>query len=120
MPNSGSTNLGNSVRATSLVLDTFPWPQSPTLKQVQAVAKAAVALRGLRRKTTSRFRKLPGPCRCITPHFRTGLTSSDFHHLSDCVSVKTSKSPLSYQSPTFDLLAEMDCTSRRIVCFDAS
>ncbi|OLE09436.1 MAG: hypothetical protein AUI36_41635 [Cyanobacteria bacterium 13_1_40CM_2_61_4] len=33
------------------VFDTFAWPQEPTLKQVQAVATAAAALRGLRRKT---------------------------------------------------------------------
>jgi hypothetical protein len=31
------------------VFDTFPWPQSPTLKQARAVAKAAVQLRALRR-----------------------------------------------------------------------
>jgi SAM-dependent methyltransferase len=30
------------------VFDSFPWPQAPTKKQCQAVAKAAVALRGLR------------------------------------------------------------------------
>jgi SAM-dependent methyltransferase len=33
------------------VFDTFPWPQSPTLKQIRAVADAAVALRALRRET---------------------------------------------------------------------
>ncbi len=32
------------------VFDTFPWPQSPTLTQVKAVAEAAVALRALRRE----------------------------------------------------------------------
>lgn len=32
------------------VFDTFPWPQSPTLKQAQAVAKAAVELRAQRRR----------------------------------------------------------------------
>lgn len=31
-------------------LSGFPWPQSPTLKQAQAVAKAAVELRKLRRE----------------------------------------------------------------------
>ena len=30
--------------------DTFPWPQSPTLAQVKAVAEAAVSLRALRRE----------------------------------------------------------------------
>jgi hypothetical protein len=32
------------------VFDTFPWPQSPTLAQVKAVAEAAVSLRALRRE----------------------------------------------------------------------
>ena len=32
------------------VFDTYPWPQSPTLSQVKAVAKAAVDLRALRDK----------------------------------------------------------------------
>jgi hypothetical protein len=32
------------------VFDTFPWPQTPTLAQAKQVAKAAVALRELRRK----------------------------------------------------------------------
>ncbi|MGD0262962.1 MAG: DNA methyltransferase [Verrucomicrobiota bacterium] len=31
------------------VFDTFPWPQSPTLAQIKAVAEAAVSLRALRR-----------------------------------------------------------------------
>jgi len=34
---------------SNTVFDTFPWPQSPTLKQAQVVAQAAVALRQLRR-----------------------------------------------------------------------
>ena len=33
------------------MFDTFPWPQAPTLKQIRAVAEAAVALRALRRET---------------------------------------------------------------------
>ena len=36
------------------VFDTFPWPQSPSLKQVQAVGTAAVALRKLRRTVMER------------------------------------------------------------------
>ena len=32
------------------VFDTFPWPQSPTLAQVKAVAEASVSLRALRRE----------------------------------------------------------------------
>ena len=35
--------------ATSIVFDTFPWPQSPTRRQIAEVAAAAVALRALRR-----------------------------------------------------------------------
>ena len=35
--------------ATSIVFDTFPWPQSPTRRQIAEVAAAAVTLRALRR-----------------------------------------------------------------------
>lgn len=35
---------------SNTVFDSFPWPQSPSLKQVRDVAAAAVALRDLRRK----------------------------------------------------------------------
>lgn len=35
---------------SNTVFDSFPWPQSPSLKQVQEVAAAAVALRKLRRE----------------------------------------------------------------------
>jgi hypothetical protein len=35
------------------VFDTFPWPQSPKLAQIKAVADAAVALRALRREIMS-------------------------------------------------------------------
>lgn len=35
---------------SNTVFDSFPWPQSPSLKQVQDVAAAAVALRKLRRE----------------------------------------------------------------------
>jgi hypothetical protein len=46
------STLTERFRYTSdTVFDTFPWPQAPTLKQVEVVAKAAVALRELRRKT---------------------------------------------------------------------
>jgi len=45
------STLTERFRYTSdTVFDTFPWPQSPTLAQAKAVAKAAVALRALRRK----------------------------------------------------------------------
>ena len=38
---------------SNTVFDSFPWPQNPTLKQVKAVASAAVALRELRRDLCS-------------------------------------------------------------------
>ena len=48
------STLTERFRYTSnTVFDSFPWPQSPTLKQVQAVASAAVALRQLRRDLCS-------------------------------------------------------------------
>ncbi len=48
------STLTERFRYTSnTVFDSFPWPQSPTLKQVKAVASAAVALRELRRKLCS-------------------------------------------------------------------
>jgi hypothetical protein len=46
------STLTERFRYTSdTVFDTFPWPQSAALRQVQEVAAAAVALRALRRKT---------------------------------------------------------------------
>jgi hypothetical protein len=45
------STLEERFRYTSdTVFDSFPWPQEPTLKQVRAVATAAVELRSLRRK----------------------------------------------------------------------
>jgi SAM-dependent methyltransferase len=45
------STLGGGFRYTSdTVFDTFPWPQSPTRPQIEAVAKEAVALRQLRRE----------------------------------------------------------------------
>ena len=35
---------------SNTVFDSFPWPQSPSMKQVKAVGAAAVALRKLRRE----------------------------------------------------------------------
>jgi SAM-dependent methyltransferase len=40
----------------STVFDTFPWPQSPTRPQIEAVAKEAVALRQLRREVMSKMK----------------------------------------------------------------
>lgn len=37
------------------VFDSFPWPQSPTRKQIEAVAKEAVALRQLRRDVMAKM-----------------------------------------------------------------
>jgi hypothetical protein len=43
-----STLKGDFRYTSDTVFDTFPWPQSPTKKQMRAVADAAVALRKLR------------------------------------------------------------------------
>jgi hypothetical protein len=40
---------------SSTVFDTFPWPQSPTRPQIEAVAKEAVALRQLRREVMAKM-----------------------------------------------------------------
>jgi hypothetical protein len=43
-------------RYTSLtVFDSFPWPQAPSLRDVQAIANAAVALRKVRRSLTTKY-----------------------------------------------------------------
>lgn len=50
------STLGGTFRYTSdTVFDTFPWPQSPTRKQIEAVAAAAVALRQLRREVMEKM-----------------------------------------------------------------
>lgn len=45
-----STLKGDFRYTSYTVFDAFPWPQSPTLAQAEAVARAAVALRDLRRQ----------------------------------------------------------------------
>ena len=45
-----STLKGDFRYTSDTVFDAFPWPQSPTKKQLKEVAAAAVALRELRRK----------------------------------------------------------------------
>jgi len=50
------STLGGTFRYTSdTVFDSFPWPQSPTRKQIEAVAKEAVALRQLRREVMAKM-----------------------------------------------------------------
>ncbi len=50
------STLGGTFRYTSdTVFDTFPWPQSPTRRQIEAVAKEAVALRQLRREVMAKM-----------------------------------------------------------------
>jgi hypothetical protein len=44
----GSTSTARFRYTSDTVFDTFPWPQSPTLAQVKAVAEAARSLRALR------------------------------------------------------------------------
>ncbi|MFZ2642833.1 MAG: DNA methyltransferase, partial [Verrucomicrobiia bacterium] len=46
----GSTLKGDQNYTSDTVFDTFAWPQAATLKEAQAVAKAARELRALRRK----------------------------------------------------------------------
>jgi len=47
--NARCSTLAGTFRYTSdTVFDTFPWPQNPTRKQIEAIASAAVELRGLR------------------------------------------------------------------------
>ena len=45
-----STLKGDPRYTSNTVFDSFPWPQSPTVKAVQKIAKAAAALRKLRRE----------------------------------------------------------------------
>jgi hypothetical protein len=49
-----STLKGDFRYTSNTVFDTFPWPQSPSLRHVAAVAEAAVALRTLRREVMKR------------------------------------------------------------------
>ena len=50
------SSLKGDFRYTSdSVFDTFPWPQSPSAKQIAVVAKSASALRKLRRETMSKL-----------------------------------------------------------------
>ncbi len=50
------STLESRFRYTSdTVFDSFPWPQSPTRKQIEAVAKKAVALRQLRREVMAKM-----------------------------------------------------------------
>jgi SAM-dependent methyltransferase len=50
------STLGTGFRYTSnTVFDSFPWPQSPTRVQIEAVASAAVRLRALRREVMARL-----------------------------------------------------------------
>jgi hypothetical protein len=48
-----STMKSDPRYTSNTVFDSFPWPQSPSLKQVRAIAGAAVALRNLRRELCS-------------------------------------------------------------------
>ena len=50
-----STLKGDFRYTSDTVFDTFPWPQSPTRKQIEAVAKEAVALRKLRREVMAKM-----------------------------------------------------------------
>jgi hypothetical protein len=66
------------------VFDTFPWPQSPALAQVKAVAEAAVSLRALRREIMTAngwslrdlYRTLDPPGANRVPDARAALDSA--------------------------------------------
>ncbi len=49
-----STLKGDWRYTSNTVFDSFPWPQAPAKKQIEAVAKAAVALRTVRRDLAGR------------------------------------------------------------------
>ncbi len=51
----GSTLKGDQNYTSDTVFDTFPWPQTPTRPQIEAVAKEAVALRQLRREVMAKM-----------------------------------------------------------------
>jgi hypothetical protein len=51
-----STLKGDFRYTSDTVFDTFPWPQSPTRKQIAAIAEAAVALRALRHDIMRRLK----------------------------------------------------------------
>ncbi len=51
----GSTLKGDQNYTSDTVFDTFPWPQTPTTKQIRAVATAAVKLRALRREVMAQL-----------------------------------------------------------------
>jgi hypothetical protein len=57
-----STLKGDFRYTSDTVFDAFPWPQSPTPAQIEAVARAAISLRALRREVMEdngwNFRKL--------------------------------------------------------------
>ena len=51
------STLKSDARYTSnTVFDSFPWPQTPTLTDVKAVAKASLALRSLRSQVKSKHK----------------------------------------------------------------
>ena len=51
-----STLKGDFRYTSNTVFDTFPWPQSPSLKQIREVAQRAVAVRQLRRSLMQKHR----------------------------------------------------------------
>jgi hypothetical protein len=54
--NARCSTLGKTFRYTSdTVFDTFPWPQKPTRRHIEAVATAALALRALRHNTARKL-----------------------------------------------------------------
>jgi hypothetical protein len=83
------------------VFDTFPWPQSPTNKQIEAVAAAAVELRRVRAQA---LKLTPGGLRAV---YRT-LELPGKHPLKDAQANLDAAVLTAYNfSPKKDLLAQL-------------
>lgn len=88
------STLGNAPRYTSnTVFDSFPWPQSPSMKQVRTASKASRRLRKLRNKLRSengvslrelyRLMELPGVSPLKDAHAELDLAVRDAYGISE-------------------------------------
>ncbi len=92
------TDIRYSVRA---VFETFPWPQSPSAKQIEAVAKAG---REVRRVRSEALAKITGGLRAV---YRT-LELPGANHLKDVHAALDAAVLAAYGfSPKTDLLAQL-------------
>lgn len=76
-----STLKGDFRYTTESVFDTFPWPQSPTEKQLEAVAKAAENLRLARREAMGQKMSLRDLYRLLELPGKNPI--KDLHHALD-------------------------------------